>query len=216
MNIVVAEDNGALNFAIKLLLESNGHRVTAFESADALIDAIGQQPVDLFVLDINLPDMDGFELLGALKPSFADSDFIFISSYTDIRRISKAFNLGCEDYLKKPFEIEELLLRVKKIESRRTPGGTLTIGTEGYTYDFDKKMLYFRDAPQLLTKKESEVLDLLARNHDRIVTYEMLAEYVWEASVPRNNIAAVVRRLRKKLAHDLIESIREEGYVLTH
>jgi len=215
MTIVLVEDNEALNFAITLLLKKNGYKVLSFLSADALIESIDTNHVDLFVFDINLPGTDGFELLREVKPFFQTSDYIFISSYIDLEHITKAYALGCEDYLKKPFEIEELLLRVKKIEMRRYHLGRIKLDSTGdYCYDFDTKTLYFHDEVQLLTNKESQVLYYLIENRGTVVNFDTLRQYVWEKDVPNNTIVAVVRRLRNKLDSDFIQTVREVGYII--
>lgn len=213
MNIVIAEDNYALNFAIKLLLEKHGHSVVAFTDGTALIETITMQSVDLFILDINLPGANGFELIEALTPFFQKSNFIFISSYTDMERISKAFALGCEDYIKKPFEIEELLLRVEKVAARSQPSGMIQID-ERCQFNVGERLLDIEGELIDLTDKESKILQLLVQSHGHIVSYDMLSEQIWEESVPQNTIASVVRRLRKKMGGGLIQSIREQGYRL--
>ena len=213
MTIVIAEDNNALNFAIKLLLEKHGHTVTAFTDGTALIETVGEKHVDLFILDINLPGADGFEIMEALTPYFDKSNFIFISSYTDMERISKAFALGCEDYLKKPFEIEELLIRVQKVASRCVVSGTMVLD-EYCSFNVDDRLLEVEGKSIDLTDKENKIMQLLVENRGHIVSYDLLSEYIWDESVPQNTIAAVVRRLRKKMGSELIQSVREQGYRL--
>ena len=215
MVISLVEDNEALNFAMSLLLKKNGYKVLSFLNADALVENIEMEDIDLFILDINLPGIDGFELMSEIKPFFQKSDYIFISSYLDMEHITKAFSLGCEDYLKKPFEIEELLLRVKKIEKRRYGSGRIHLDCRGnYSYDFDTKTLYHLDEALLLTKKESQLLYYLIKNRGSVVTFETLATEIWEKDVPNNTIVAVVKRLRKKLDSDFIQTIREIGYII--
>ena len=132
-----------------------------------------------------------------------------------MEHISKAYSLGCEDYLKKPFETEELLLKVKKIEKRRYGSGRVALDNAGdYSYDFDTKTLYHLDEALLLTNKESQVLYYLIKNRGSVVTFETLATEIWEKDVPNNTIVAVVRRLRKKLESDFIQTIREIGYII--
>jgi len=215
MTIVVVEDNDALNFAISLLLKKNGYKVLSFANADALIEEIDVDDVDLFILDINLPGIDGFELMQEIKITFPKSDYVFISSYIDLEHITKAYSLGCEDYLKKPFEIEELLLRVKKIEVRRYHSGPVTLDSEGlYTYDLDTMTLYHQNEVVLLTNKERQLLYHLLKKRGTVVTFDTLRDEIWEKDVANNTIVAVVRRLRKKLQGEVIQTIREIGYII--
>lgn len=140
MTITIVEDNESLNFAIKLLLEKNMHKVFAYKNADELIDDIGNiGNIDLFIIDINLPGMNGLELIEHLQ-LYKNSSYLIISSYTDISHISQAFGLGCDDYIKKPFEIEELLIRIEKIEKARYPKHKIDFGDK-CVYDFQTKVL---------------------------------------------------------------------------
>ena len=213
MNIVLVEDNTTLNFAMTLLLRKNDFRVHTFQRGDELIDRLPEGRIDLFILDINLPDMDGFELLEILRPYFESSDFIFISSYTDMARINRAFSLGCEDYVKKPFEVEELLLRVRKVQARRSVFGGIDLG-EGCRFNIEDRTLESHDGVVVLTEKESRLLQLLARNRGRLVTYETIGDHIWGESVPQNTIAAVVKRLRGKIRSRSLQTVRERGYRL--
>ena len=213
MNIVLVEDNTALSFAAATVLKKHGHGVTVFASAEMLIDALPDGAVDLFILDINLPNMDGFALMELLRPYFETGDFIFISSYADMRHISRAFSLGCEDYLKKPFEIGELLLRVDKVARRRSVTGTALL-SEHCVFHIDDRQLLIDGMAVGLTQKEGSLLEMLVRNRMHVVSHDAIAERVWGEETSRNTIASVVRRLRKKLGADLIESIREQGYRL--
>ncbi len=215
MSIVLVEDNEALNYATSLLLKKENYSVRSFFTASSLIDNIKREHVDLFILDINLPDMDGIELMAVLKPYYEKSDYIFISSNNDMKYINKAYALGCEDYLKKPFEIEELLLKVKKIKQRRLHSNRISLHEISmYTYDFSSRSLYYNDEIVLLTNKERELLYCLFQQRGAVVTFDTLADEVWRKSVPHNTIVATIRRLRKKLHEDFITTIREVGYLI--
>lgn len=213
MNIVLVEDNTSLNFSITLLLKKQLYHVHTYMKAEELIERLPDEEVDLFILDINLPDMDGLELMEVLRPYFRKSEFIFISSYTDMERIGRAFDLGCADYLKKPFEVDELLLRVEKVMQRCAFSGTFEID-HGIVFHIDKRMLEVHSQPVDLTEKESRMLMILAHNRGNIVNYDTLSECIWGKSVPQNTIASVMRRLRKKIGTEMIQSVRERGYRL--
>ncbi|MBD3808422.1 MAG: response regulator transcription factor [Epsilonproteobacteria bacterium] len=213
MIIVLTEDDKSLNFAIKLLLEKNGHKIYAFENPDDLIntlDDIGK--IDLFILDINLPGMDGLELMEHLK-LYKNSNFIIISGYTDISHISHAFNIGCEDYLKKPFEIEELLIRVKKIEKKLYPKSIVSFG-DIYSYDFENKILTKNDKQITLTKRESSIIEILLKNIGKVVSLDNLCQNVWQEEVSNNTISATMYRLRNKIDDNIILTFRDVGYMI--
>lgn len=213
MRVVLVEDNESLRYAIATVLKKRGFELYEFDAAEALIESLPKGTIDLFILDINLPDMDGLELMEVLRPYFEFSDFIFISSYADMRHISRAFSLGCEDYLKKPFEIEELLLRLERVVQRRSVSGMLPFA-ENCIYNVDDLELTVDGTAVPLTPKEGKILEMLIRDRGHAVSYDAIAERVWGEAVEQNTIASVVRRLRKKLGNNAIVSIRGQGYRL--
>ncbi len=213
MKIVLVEDDSAFVRAAEILLQKKGYEVLSFYSAETLIDALPQSGIDLFILDINLPKMDGLSLMEVLRPYFESSDFIFISAYDDISHISRAFDLGCEDYLKKPFEMEEMLLRVEKIVKRRTVSGIAVLDEE-CRYHIEDRLLVIGEDSVELTEKEGQFLELLVKNRGSIVSYDTISEQVWNEPVPHNTIASVVRRLRRKMDGRGIVSVRGRGYRL--
>lgn len=216
MRIVIVEDDDALRFACKTLLEKNGHKVDDFANAEELYEIIKAIDYDIFILDINLPQKDGFELFEELKPFYKKSDFIFISAYNDIDHILKGFELGAEDYIKKPFDISELMVRIKKIEKRRFQLKSSIIEiSEHYKYDISTQTLYYNDEAEVFTKKESQVIYLLVSNINRVVDYETLKDYLWDKDdINNNTLNAIVMRLRKKLQDDFIQSVRSVGYTV--
>ncbi len=214
MTIVLVEDDNALNFAIKLLLQKNTHKVFSFENPDLLIDAIDSLgKIDLFILDINLPGMDGLELMDHLK-RYQESSFVFISAYSDISHISHAFHLGCDDYLKKPFEIEELLIRIHRIENRLYPKDEISFGKK-YSYNFATKTLQSKENRIALSKKESDLLETLLKNRGKMVSLDVIKEKVWQEDIADNTISATIYRLRNKLDKDTIVTFRDTGYMIS-
>lgn len=213
MTIILVEDDSSLNFAIKLLLEKNGHKVVSFEKPDLLIDtidSIGQ--IDLFILDIHLPGMDGLELMEHLK-RYKESSFIFISAYTDLSHISHAFHLGCDDYLKKPFEIEELLIRIDRTENRLYPKLEIAFGKR-YRYDFETKTLKSGKKRIALSRKESDLLETLLKNKGKMISVDTIKEKIWQEDIADNTISATIYRLRNKLDKDVILTFRDVGYMI--
>ncbi len=213
MRIAIVEDNASLALAIQLLLQKKGHQAVAYGTADALLEALTDGSIDLFVLDINLPDINGLELVEHLRRYCSSSAFLIISSYTDLTRITRAFALGCEDYLKKPFEIEELLLRITRIESSRILAQHVHL-SENCLYDRGGKTVWIDGRCEVLSKKESDLIDTLLRYRGRAVSCEILGESVWGREVPCNTISATMRRLRSKIGEKTIVNMRDVGYMI--
>jgi DNA-binding response OmpR family regulator len=213
MVITIIEDNESLNFAIKLLLEKNGYKVFGYKTADELIDDIVNiGNVDLFIIDIKLPGMNGLELIEHLQ-LYKNSSYLIISSYTDIQHISQAFNLGCDDYIKKPFEIEELLIRIEKIEKTRYPQCKIKFSNE-FSYDFQTKILEKDMKKIMLSRIETNFIEILLRNKGNVVSLDTIREKVWGEDIPSNTISATIYRIRNKMGNNVILTFRDVGYMI--
>jgi DNA-binding response OmpR family regulator len=215
LKILLLEDELMLNQTIKEFLESQGNVVTeTFDGQDA-IEIIEKNEFDLLILDINVPGVDGLSLLEALHVKKIYIPTIYISALVDIEDISRAFDLGCYDYLKKPFHLQELSLRIKKVLSSKHEPTLHVKLSANYEYDRQMKILYFEKEPQMLSKKQLQIIDVLAKNISRVVDYEMFRIYVWdEAIIDNATIRAEINRLKKSLKEDFILNIRAMGYMI--
>jgi len=133
----------------------------------------------------------------------------------DIEDISRAYNLGCYDYLKKPFHLKELSLRLDRIVlSNEVPRVHLRL-SKNYSYDQEHSTLLLNTIPKVLTRRQSQIIDLLARNRGRVVDFEQFRIYVWDEQIVDNaTIRAEINRLKKFLQEDVIQNIRGMGYMI--
>ena len=216
MNVLLLEDELMLQSAIAEYLEVTGYKVDAFEDGEDAYRSILENSYDLFIFDINTPSIDGLSLLEKLQKDKIFIPTIFISAITEIEQISKAYELGCYDYLKKPFHLKELTLhidRLLKIADIRSK--TFLKISKVYSYDFQTKQLLFDGKEQLLTPKQAEIINLLVTHIDKAVNFEMLHHYVWEDShVDNATIRAEMHRVRHVLKEELIENLKGIGYIL--
>ena len=201
MNILLLEDDIALNKAIKKILELDHHTVNTFMDGQSLIDTLDQL-YDLYILDINVPHISGLELLDMILLQNDQAKVIMISSNTDIESLQRAYDLGCVDYLKKPFHIAELRAKINRLKiSREHLASSIQLKIEGDT----------------LAKKERRLLNLLLDNLTLIVTYDMIENYVYEnRHMSMDALRTLVRRLRAKLRDDIIENVIDEGYTISN
>ena len=216
MRVLLLEDEIMLQDAIKEYLEETGYIVDAYEDGEEAYTAIGEAVYDLFIFDINTPSIDGLSLLERLQKEKIFVPTIFISAITQIEQISKAYALGCYDYLKKPFHLKELTLHIDRLlKIANITSQTVVPLSKFYSYDLERKKLMFDGEDQPLTYKQSQIMDLLASFGGKIVDFDTLRYYVWENShVDNATIRAEIHRVRSVLKENLIESIKSVGYRL--
>ena len=215
MKILLLEDEVMLNESIQEFLEAEGHSVKSYFDGLQAFDDLKSNSYDLLILDINVPGLDGLTFLERLHELKIHAPAIYISALVDIEDISRAYNLGCYDYLKKPFHLKELALRLDRIVlSSEVPRVHLRL-SKNYSYDQEHNTLLFQGEVQVLTKRQSQIIDLLARNRGRVVDFEQFTLYVWDEFVVDNaTIRAEVNRLKKSLHEDVIINVRGMGYMI--
>ncbi|MBD3797370.1 MAG: response regulator transcription factor [Campylobacterales bacterium] len=215
MKILLLEDEVMLNESICEYLQSFGHVVESFFDGQKAYEAMQENKYDLYILDINVPRIDGLSVLEQLHSQKIYVPTIYISALVDIEDISRAYKLGCYDYLKKPFHLKELALRIDRIvTSSKTPNVHLVL-SKNYSYDQESSTLYFQQEAQTLTKKQSQIINLLALNRGIVVDFDQFQEYVWsEAIVDNATIRAEINRLKKSLKEDIIINVRGMGYMI--
>jgi len=215
MKILLLEDELMLNESICEYLESDGHKVYSFIDGLQAYEEMQKSSYDLLILDINVPGIDGLSILEKLHELKIHTPTIYISALVDIEDISRAYDLGCFDYLKKPFHLKELSLKIDKMKiATDTPSLHLKI-SKNYSYDQEHSYLLFNDEVQTLSKRQSQIIDLLARNRGRVVDFEMFCIYVWNEQIVDNaTIRAELNRLKKQLKEDIIVNVRGMGYMI--
>ncbi len=215
MKILLLEDDQLLNDAITTYIQTTGHIVESFRHGDDALAYVQKESLDLLILDINVPGCDGFALLEALHVQKIQIPTIYISALAEIEDIAYAFKLGCHDYLKKPFHLRELTLRMEKIlQSRYIPQTHLRLSSN-YSFNVATETLRFNDVVQVLSYRQLQIIKLLAQNRSRVVTYEMFMEYAWygvEVDIP--TIRAEINRLKKVIREDFIINVRAIGYMI--
>ncbi len=215
MKILLLEDEVMLNESIEEYLQGEGHSVDTFFDGLEAFGSIKNNSYDLLILDINVPGLDGLSFLEHIHELKIHTPTIYISALLDIEDISRAYNLGCFDYLKKPFHLKELALRLDRIIlSNEVPRVQLRL-SKNYSYDQEHSTLLFNGVSQTLTKRQSQIIDLLARNRGRVVDFEQFNNYVWDDVIVDNaTIRAEINRLKKSLQEDVINNVRGMGYMI--
>ncbi|MBK6547592.1 MAG: response regulator transcription factor [Arcobacter sp.] len=212
MKILLLEDELLLNNAISEYLKNIGHMVESFFDGAEVLKSI-ENGYDLLILDVNVPNIDGFSILNELNNRKIHIPTIFISAQIDIEDITRAYNLGAREYLKKPFHLGELGIKINQILKKEQNNTTHIRFSENYSYSKDKQTVYFNGEPQNLTKKQLEIIHILALNINMIVDFERFRVDVWDAeNIDNPTIRAEISRLKKSLKEDFIKNIRGLGY----
>jgi DNA-binding response OmpR family regulator len=214
MRILLLEDELMLNTSICEYIKELNHTIDSFTDGSSAYSAILESSYDLLILDINVPEIDGFELLKKLHAEKIYIPTIYISALIDIDDISKAYDLGCSDYIKKPFHLKELSIRIKKlVETCNIVEKNHIVLSQNYTYSTNDKILYFQSIPQTITKRQLDIIDLLAKNIGFVVDFDTFRSYVYNDDIIDNpTIRAEIKRLRDTLKDDFIINIRGLGY----
>lgn len=213
-SILFVEDDFLFAQTLVDLLEEEGYSVTHCANGQDALDATFESRFDLYLLDINLPLLKGTKLLEELRLSDDFTPAMFLTSHKEKSMLLEGFKSGADDFLVKPFDLDELLMRLRSLLRRKQPQGVLRIGK--LTHEpFHKRVLY-ADVPLDLSKKEYELLVILMNNKDAPVTKEHILETLWQHGEGGSDgaIRVYINRLKQLLPEMSIENIRGIGYRL--
>ena len=181
-----------------------------YADAMELMESVSPQHYDILLLDINTPGMSGLELLKEFRAIGIETPAIFITAMSDIEYLKSAYNYGCDDYIRKPFDLEELEIRIRHIVQKRR--GVIEL-EGGYRFDMRSERLYHNSCEIKLNKKERRLLYCLLKQSGDTVNKEYIKDYIWDSGdVCDNTLRTTIKKLRDKLNIDFIESVRGEGY----
>lgn len=213
MKILLLEDDPLLSEILEEHLVESGHKVRLLTDGDAAEAAALEERFDLFLLDVNVPGIDGMELLEGLRRSGITTPAVFITSLTGSADLKKGFEIGANDYIRKPFEPEELDARIENIRRTfRIEEGVAV--TDGITYSPMEQKLSTPEGEISLKGKDGEVLAYLLRHRGRTVSGEELSANLWAyGEAPGDaTIRTYIKHLRKVLGEGVLVNVRGEGY----
>lgn len=210
MKILLLEDNKKLNTTIKKRLELKGYKVYNYIDGQEALNSV-DEGFSCFILDINVPNIDGIKILKKIRSYYTEVPIIIISATVELDMIKEAYDFGCNDYLKKPFFIDELEIKVEKLCKVKNEKEYFD---ENCYFDYKSSTLCIENEEQRLTKKERLLMNLFLTKKDQVLTYELIENYVWEGSFASiESIRSLVRRLRKVVKKDYIHTVVDTGYI---
>ncbi|MDO5649593.1 MAG: response regulator transcription factor [Gallicola sp.] len=216
--VVVAEDDRDIRKLIKLYLKGEGFEVLEAANGVEALEKIHENPVDILLVDLMMPEMDGYELISELR-EFSDMPIIIISSKSDDNDKILGLNIGADDYLSKPFNVLEVVARVKS-QMRRVEGfRTNILNVNGLILDLDRYVLQKGEEWISLTPSEFRILNVLMRSPGRVFTKAQLYESINGDYLKSdaNAIMVHISKLREKIEEDprnpsRIKTVRGLGY----
>lgn len=215
MKILLLEDDIILNELVEEFLISLGHEIhPEYDGLEAL-HTIDENSFDLLLLDVGIPTLSGFELLTELRNRKNNTPTIFLTSLNDIQSLEEAFSIGCDDYIKKPFNLKELEIRINhlKVVKKIDLEEIVDINSH-YKYDYSNFTIISDDKRITLSQKESKILEYFLKHKNRIISFEEIINNIWKYDTTPSNatIRTYIKNLRKVLNDNIIITVKGLGY----
>jgi len=220
MRILVVEDERALCETIVRSLRRLAYSVDPCYDGDTAIDLLGSERYDLVLLDLNLPGADGMTVLRTLRQTDRETRVLILSARSEVADKVEGLDAGANDYLAKPFHLEELEARIRSLTLRQFTQNDVVLHCGPLSFDARSRTATAAGQPLALTRKETGILEYLLLHRGRPVSQEELLEHVWDNSVNnfsnsiRVHISALRKKLRAALGYDPVRNRIGEGYLI--
>ncbi|MEA1786860.1 response regulator transcription factor [Arenibacter sp. GZD96] len=224
--LLLVEDDPSLGYVLSEYLLMKGFRVQWVKNAEECLLKLNSNRYDLAILDVMLPDTDGFELAKKIQEHFAELPFLFLTARGMKIDVLKGFAMGAVDYLKKPIDEEELVVRIRTLLQRLSPVGRENKDVDGsllqigkYTLNRKNQELLFENKVHKLTQRENELLTYLALHKNQLCSHRDILIQIWGENdyFNRKSLNVFVTHLRKYLRQDpsvRIENVHGGGFIL--
>ncbi|GGW67702.1 DNA-binding response OmpR family regulator [Winogradskyella epiphytica] len=222
IKLLLAEDEAALGQIVKESLETRDFNVILCENGEIAFHKYLSESPEVLVLDVMMPQKDGFTLAKEIRAVDDSIPIIFLTAKSQTADVVEGFSIGGNDYLKKPFSIEELIVRVHNLIDRsKTQKTSTTLEIGDYSFDFPKQLLKFKNEEAIqLTHREAHLLFHLIKNKNQVLDRSLILNKLWgtEDFFTARSMDVFISKLRKKLKNDeriQIINVRGYGYKLT-
>jgi len=215
MKILLLEDEYSLRISIEEFLVDLGYDVHGFKNGDEAFDALFSTRFDLLLLDVNVPGMNGFDFLKAARKEKLQIPTIFMTARTQMQDFEEGYACGCCDYIRKPFDLTELQLRITQAcKSFYFENTDLLDFGASLVYDTKTHKLMYKGEEVILSKTENDIFELLLRCQSQVVPITSFQDEIWGEYIDPTNIRVQINNLRKKLPVDIIKNRRGIGYII--
>lgn len=217
--LLLLEDDTNLSETLCEFLESKGYDVTPVYDGEEAEVLMFEHHFDLFLLDVNVPSLNGFKLLAKVRQGGTTTPAIFLTSLNSLEDVEEGYESGCDDYVRKPFALKELLFRIETILKREffhSPKSTLSIA-QGIDFDTHTNTLIVNKQPVQLQNKEAKLLKLFLQKQGEIITHESIMSHLWEYDElgSDDTLRTYIKNLRKIIGKERIVSLKKLGYKFT-
>jgi len=210
VKLLVLEDDEFICEQIQTYFELNNHTVETYYDGESLLDNAILEDFDIFLFDINTPKKNGIETLSEIRAENINTPAIFLTALGEIEFVKQGYDAGCNDYVRKPFNLEELELRIIQLLHKNV--STVKID-ENYSFDTAKMVLYYKEKTIELSNLQKNLLYILIKNIGTIVPTDTIIDYVWnDKDICNNTLRTQIKKLRLKLETNFIINIRNSGY----
>jgi len=215
-HLLLLEDDANLHETVREYLEENGYRVhSAYDGFEAQ-DLLYEKRFDLLLLDINIPEVDGFEILREARKEGIDTPAIYLTARESVEDLERGFDSGCDDYLRKPFALKELLIRIETLLKRNFyhgKGETIPLAPN-ISFDPKAMRLVTPETEHTLGGKEGKLLELFLKHPGEILSHERIYGELWgyDEDPSDNSLRTYIKNLRKLIGKERIVSVKRQGY----
>ena len=214
--ILLLEDDANLNETVTEFLTEQGHDVISVYDGYEAQEKLYESKYDLLLLDVNTPGINGFDLLKEARGQDVVAPAVFITSLDSVDDLEKGFDSGCDDYIRKPFALKELLIRVETLLKRGFfhDAKELLAISENVKYDIKNNELIVDDKTVSLGNKESMLLKLFMKTEGEVLAHERIYKHLWDFDEEPSDTAlrTYIKNLRKIIGKECIVSIKKQGY----
>ena len=220
IKILIVEDEQSISNFISMVLNANGYDTIIVGSGEEALTMIASHCPDLIVLDLNLPGRDGMDILRELRRKDEETKVLILSARSQIADKVEGLDAGANDYMEKPFHLQELEARIRSLTRRKFVQKDICLKCGDISFDTMKREAAAKGKPVLLTRKENGILEYLLLNQGRPVSQEELIEHVWDASADsfssavRVHMSSLRKKLKAELGYDPIQNKVGEGYTI--
>lgn len=213
--ILLLEDDQQLSDTVKQFLTYQGYEVLCAYDGLQAQDIVYERHIDMMLLDVKVPHQNGFDFLQTLRDSNVQTPAIFITSLNSVDDVTRGFDSGCDDYIRKPFALKELLVRIEVLLKRRfgTHEEKINLGG-GYLFDIKENILTKDNQRVAIKNKESQLLTLFLEYPNELLTYDKIFERLWDYNEEPSSgsLRSYVNTVRSFLGKENIETIKNVGY----